>query len=175
MGMKVMFTADNGHTYGERIFDFHKDYTDWLRAEHTKHQKNVAANPGRKKYEAEKRRRENNLHSYINCEINRLLKEEKPCAVYIMKFPQGNKRYGERVTSYSINKWQRGYIRKQLMLKCREHAIEFVEVGGKGIADECSKCGAVGKRENGIFSCVCGHSVAEKQNVAQNAKKRGWQ
>ena len=168
MGMKVMLTADNGHTYGESIFDYHKDYTDWLRAEHTKYQKNVKANPGRKKYEAEKRRRENNLHSYINREINRLLKEEK-----IMKFPQGNKRYGERAVSYSINKWHRGYIRKQLMLKCREHAIEFAEVNGKGIADECSQCGAIGKRENGFFACACGNRVPEKQNVAQNAKKRG--
>ena len=173
MGMKVMLTTDNGHTYGEKIFYYHKDYTDWLRTEHIKYQKNVVANPGRKKYEAAKRRRESNLHSYINREINRLLAEEKPCAIYIMKFPQGNKRYGERTVSYSIDKWHRGYIRKQLMLKCRENAIEFVEVSGKGIADECSQCGATGKQVDGVFSCVCGHSVPEKQNVAQNAKIRG--
>ncbi len=173
MGMTIMLTADNGNTYGEDISRYHREYAEWLRAELTKYQKNVAANPGRKKYFAEKRRRESNLHSYINREINRLLKNEKPCVLYIMKFPAGNKRFGEKNINYALSKWQRGYIRKQLTLKCREHSIELVEVNGKGIADECSNCGKVGKRADGVFSCICGYNAPEKQNTARNAKKRG--
>ncbi|MBR6268200.1 MAG: transposase, partial [Selenomonadaceae bacterium] len=64
-------------------------------------------------------------------------------------------------------------IRKQLRLKCKENAIELVEVFGKDIGIECSRCGSIGNRKDGIFTCACGHSVPEKQNVAQNAKKRG--
>ena len=173
MGMKVMLTTHEGYTYGEDIEKYQQDLTVWMREEHDKYQKNHLANPGRKKYEAEKRRREEHLHSYINKEINRLLRTEKPRIVCIMKFPQGNQRYGEKSVSYSIRSWQRGYIRKQLMQKCKENAVEFVEVFGKGIGVECSQCGSIGIREDGIFSCACGHSVPEKQNAAQNAKKRG--
>ena len=173
MGMKVMLTTHDGHNYGEDIEKYQQDLTLWMREEHDKYQKNHLANPGRKKYEAEKRRREEHLHSYINKEINRLLRTEKPRVVCIMKFPQGNRRYGEKSVSYSIRSWQRGYIRKQLMQKCKENAVEFVEVFGKGIGTECSRCGGTGTKEDGVFSCVCGYSVPEKQNVAQNAKKRG--
>ena len=173
MGMKVMLTTHEGHTYGEDIEKYHQNLTVWMREEHDKYQKNHLANPGRKKYEAEKRRREEHLHSYINKEINRLLRTEKPHVVYTMKFPQGNRRYGEKAVSYSIRSWQRGYIRRQLMQKCKENAVEFVEVFGKGIGIECSQCGGTGTRKDGIFSCPCGYSVPEKQNVAQNAKKRG--
>ena len=173
MGMKVMLTTHEGHTYGEDIEKYQQNLTVWMREEHDKYQKNRLANPGRKKYAAEKRRREGHLHSYINKELHRLLRTEKPRIVCIMKFPQGNRRYGEASVSYSIRSWQRGYIRRQLMQKCRENAVELVEVFGKDIGTECSRCGGTGTREGGIFSCPCGYSVPEKQNVAQNAKKRG--
>ena len=173
MGMKVMLTTHEGHTYGEELWDYHQELSEWLRKGQDKYQRNHLANSGRKKYEAGKHRREERLHSYINKEINRFLRTEKPALVCIMKFPRGNRHYGEKNVSYSINKWQRGYIRRQLMLKCREHSVEFVEVFGKDIGTECSQCGATGTRENGMFSCACGYTAPEKQNAAQNAKKRG--
>ena len=173
MGMKVMLTTHEGHTYGGDVWQYHQELCEWLRSEQDKYQRNRAANPGRKKYEAEKHRREERLHSYINKELNRFFRTEKPGMVCIMKLPRGNQRYGEKSVSYSISKWQRGYIRKQLMLKCAMHSVEFVEVFGKGIGTECSRCGATGTRENGMFSCACGYNAPEKQNAAQNAKKRG--
>ena len=173
MGMRVMLTTDHGHVYGEDYEKYHQALIAWQRGEHTKYQKNRCANLGRKKYEAGKNRREEHLHSYINKELNRLIRTEKPRVIYIMKFPQENRRYGEKNVSWSIHAWQRGYIRKQLMLKCREHSVELVEVFGKGIGTECSRCGNTGKRENGVFSCACGFQAPEKQNVARNAKKRG--
>ena len=173
MGMRVMFTTDEGRTYGEEFWKRHSCYVEWLKAEHTRYQNNITANSGRKKYETEKRRRENGLHSYINCEINRLLRTEKPGVIYVMKFPRDNVRCGAKAVGYLLNRWQRGYIRKRLEIKCREHSIEFIEVYGRGIADECSRCGAIGKRENGLFVCECGYTALEKHNTARNIKKRG--
>lgn len=175
MGMKVMLTTHEGHTYGEDISAYQEALSNWLRAEHDKYQRNRLANPGRKKYAAEKRRLEEHLHSYINQEINRLLRTEKPERIYIMKFPGGNRRSGARAVNYALGTWQRGYIRKQLRLKCQENNVELVEVFGKGIATECSICGAEGKRSDGVFTCDCGNCVPEKQNVACNAKKRGME
>ena len=173
MGMKVMLTTHEGHTYGEEIGKYHQALSGWMREEQSKYQKNCQANPGRKKHEARRRRLEEQLHSYINKELNRFLRTEKPARIYIMRFPRGNKRYGDRAVSYSVSTWQRGYIRSQLRLKCSEHAVDFVEVFGKDIGIECSQCGAIGSRENDVFRCECGHTVPEKQNTAQNAKKRG--
>lgn len=49
-----------------------------------------------------------------------------------------------------------------------------MEVFGKGISKECSRCGADGNKKEGIFKCpFCGYQVQEKWNTAQNAKKRG--
>ena len=70
--------------------------------------------------------------------------------------------------------WQRGYIRKRLEQKCRENGAETVEVQGKGISAECSRCGEAGKKEDGVFTCgSCGYSTEEKKNAAENVLKRG--
>ena len=60
------------------------------------------------------------------------------------------------------------------MLKCEEQSVELVEVLGKDISRACSACGNIGKKNDGIFSCpYCGYETDQKQNAAQNAKKRG--
>ena len=70
--------------------------------------------------------------------------------------------------------WQRGYIRKRMLQKCKEQAVEIVEVLGKDISNECSNCGAIGKKEKGGFVCPkCGYQSEEKMNTARNVKKRG--
>lgn len=70
--------------------------------------------------------------------------------------------------------WQRGYIRKRIQQKCREQAVELVEVLGKDISRECSECGEKGKKEKGKFVCLqCGYQAEEKVNTARNVKKRG--
>ena len=58
-----------------------------------------------------------------------------------------------------------------MLQKCKEQAVEVVEVIGKDISNECSSCGALGKKEKGEFICPeCGE---EKTNTARNVKKRG--
>ena len=44
-------------------------------------------NPGRKKYSTKKKKLEAALHTYINAEINRMLKAEKPKVIYVPKTP----------------------------------------------------------------------------------------
>ena len=76
--------------------------------------------------------------------------------------------------NHSLAQWQRGYIRKRLEQKCKEQSVEIVEVLGKNISNECSKCGARGKKAEGMFACpMCGYHEEEKTNTARNVKKRG--
>ena len=145
-----------------------------MRSQTGSYNQNREQNPGRKKYEARKRRYTEQLHSYINHELNRFLEEEKPGIVYTAKLPRP---YGggiNRKINQSISMWQRGYIRKRLELKCSQQSVEVSEVFGKGIGKMCSRCGAEGERKEGIFKCpVCGYEAEEKVNTACNVKKRG--
>lgn len=174
LGMYTMLTTDEGHCYGQRLGEYQSAYTEWLRMQLAARQRSQGQGGGRKKYHARKRRYEGQLHSYINQELNRFLKEEKPGAIYIQKFPKPQAGGGNKQVNYAVSLWQRGYIRRRLLYKCRKESITAIEVFGKGISIECSACGAAGTKKDGIFTCaVCGLGIPEKVNTARNAKKRG--
>lgn len=173
-GMYSMLTTDTGRRYGERLGEYQRDYADWVRSQNTSFNRSRRENPGRKKYEARKRRYVEQMHSYINCELNRMLRTEKPRTIYIVKLPKPQAGgVNRRINSY-VAMWQRGYIRKRLEQKCKEQSIELVEVLGKGISDECSLCGGTGRRTGAAFTCsLCGCQLDEKENTAKNTLRRG--
>ena len=174
MGMSVMLMTDTGHVYGEELGTYQTRLSDWIREQTGVYHRNKNENPGRKKYLAKKHRMEEQLHSYINQELNRFLRTERPKIVYLPKLPRPGAGGPLKRMNHLASTWQRGYIRKRLMLKCEEQAVELVEVLGKDISRACSACGNIGKKNEGIFSCpYCGYEADQKQNSAQNAKKRG--
>lgn len=174
MGIHTMLTTDNGHLYGEELGRMQTEYTDWIRLQTGIYNQNRESNPGRKKYYAAKRRRLEQLHSYINHELNRFLETEKPQTVYIVRLPAPGKGGKNPRINHTITLWQRGYIKKRLEQKCQEQSIQLIEVLGKDISNECSRCGAIGTRTEGDFLCPkCGYKAKEKINTAQNVKKRG--
>lgn len=174
LGMYTMLTTDTGHIYGEDLGKYQTEYAAWVREQASSYSRNREDNPGRKKYQARKKRYEEQLHSYINQELNRFLREEKPKTVYIAKLPRPQGGGKNKRINQSVSMWQRGYIRSRLNQKCREHSVELVEVLGKGISTECSSCGGAGERKDGVFRCaVCGYSAAEKANTARNIRNRG--
>lgn len=174
LGMQTMFTTDKGRRYGEGLGQMQSEYAKWLREQTGIYQHNREHNPGRKKYTAKKRRYEERVHSYINHELNRFFQTEKPQAVYIVKLPKPDPGGANRRVNHFVNTWQRGYIRRRLELKCQERAVALVEVLGKDIAKECSQCGGIGNKKDGVFSCAaCGYTVEEKTNTARNILKRG--
>lgn len=174
VGLYTMMTTDEGHRYGEELGRYQLEYSEWIRVQTNSYRRNREDNPGRKKYHAKKRRLEEQLHSYINQELNRFLRDEKPKVVYIVKLPKPQAGGYNKKINYTVGQWQRGYIRKRLMQKCKEQSVEIVEVLGKDISNECSECGAIGTKAEGMFSCpVCGYEMEEKVNTARNVKKRG--
>lgn len=173
-GMYTMLTTDTGHSYGEDLGKYQTEYAAWVREQASSYSRNRQDNPGRKKYQARKKRYEEQLHSYINQELNRFLREEKPKTVYIVKLPRPQGGGKNKKINQSVSMWQRGYIRSRLGQKCREQSVELVEVLGKGISAECSICGGAGERKDGMFHCLaCGYSAGEKINTARNILRRG--
>ncbi len=174
MGMSTMLTTNEGHEYGKRFGDYQMQYAEWLRGQTISYNRNRAENPGRKKYNAKKKRYLEQMHSYINHELNLFLQSEKPQTIYIVKLPRPQVKGASRRINNSITLWQRGYIRKRLEQKCREQSIELVQVLGKDISNECSECGAIGQKKGGYFTCPdCGYSIEEKTNTARNVLVRG--
>ena len=156
--------------------EYESGYSDWVREQTAAYNRNRAGNPGRKKYQAKKRRFTERMHSYINQELNRLFEEEKPRIIYVAKLPKPQAAGKNRRVNQKVSMWQRGYIRGRLHQKCREQSVVFVEVFGKGISAECYRCGGNGEKKEGIFVCgSCGYETEEKRNAAQNAKKRGME
>ena len=174
LGMQAMLTTDRGHAYGEELGRFQAEYADWVRRQTAVHHADGGKNPGRKKYNARKHRFEERIHGYINQELNRFLRTEKPATVYMVKLPGAGTTGPSRRINHSVTMWQRGYIRKRLVQKCREQSVELLEVLGKDIGRECSRCGAEGESRDGVFTCgACGYSAGEKTNTAGNVLKRG--
>ncbi len=174
LGFHTMLTTDGGRRYGDELGQYQLAYSDWVRGQTASYNRNRKQHPGRKKYNARKRRLEGRLHSYINQELNRFFASEKPGIVYMAKLPGAKAGGTDKRINHSLGQWQRGYIRKRLEQKCREHSAEVVKVLGKGIGKECSRCGATGVKQENTFICpVCGYREAEKTNTARNVKKRG--
>lgn len=174
LGFYTMLTTDGGNTYGEKLGDYQLEYSEWIRRQTAVYDRNREHNPGRKKYQAKKHRLVESLHGYINQELNRFLDAEKPDTVYVVKLPKPQRAGSNKRINHSLALWQRGYIRKRLVQKCRERSVTVVETIGKDIGRICSRCGAAGEKKDGIFRCgSCGYQAGEKMNAARNVKRRG--
>lgn len=174
VGIRTMFVTDEGAVYGEKYSEYQFALAEYVREGNIRYRKNKGNNPGRKKYMAGRERLEAALHTYINAEINRMLRTEKPAVIYLPKLPQSSKAGVNKRINSSVSMWQKGYVRDRLSQKCREQSIELTEVFGKDISNECSQCGAIGKKTEGFFTCkACGARIPERENAARNALKRG--
>lgn len=174
VGIRTMFVTDSGSIYGDKYSDYQYALSEYVREGNIRYRKNKEKNPGRKKYIAGRERLEEALHTYINAEINRMLRTEKPAVIYLPKLPQSFKAGINKKIKSSVSMWQKGYVRDRLTQKCREQSITLIDVLGKDISNECSRCGANGEKKDGIFFCrVCDASFPERENAAKNALKRG--
>ncbi len=174
MGVWQMFTTHEGHVYGEKLGEFHTNLVNFMRDGDRTYHREKQSNPGRKKYQDKKAKLEARLHDYINRELNRMIETERPKVFYVPKLPKAAFAGVNKNINYSLGIWQKGYIKKRFTQKCRENNIEIVEVIGKNISRECSRCRAEGKYVKDIFKCDnCGYETDKKQNAAANALYRG--
>ncbi|NBI92508.1 hypothetical protein D3Z45_18520 [Lachnospiraceae bacterium] len=174
LGIEHMATVDNGNIYGECFGRFHYEMVEYLRASNQTYRREGSNNPGRKKYEQHKEKLDARMETYVNQELNRLIAEERPKIIYLPKLPSGGVQGYNKKINYSVTVWKRGFVRDRIKQKCLENSIELVEILGKDISKECSKCGAQGNYQGERFLCNdCGYKEDKKVNAAKNAKKRG--
>ena len=169
-----MITTDTGNIYGECFGQIQQELVEYVKASDQTYRKEKKNNAGRKKYKAHKAKLDARLETYVNQEINRMIAEEKPEAVYLPKFPRNNTKGYDKKVNYSVNVWKKGFVKDRIKQKCLENSIKYIEVTGKAISTECSRCGTQGKYQKDIFICKsCGYEDDKKTNAAKNAINRG--
>ncbi|MBD5458808.1 MAG: transposase [Lachnospiraceae bacterium] len=189
IGYQDMFTLSNGNIYGqgldelvspetERLVRKNRErrrmYTAYVQSTETGDRKkadNIEANNfGRAKYDRQKEKSKLRTTDYINSEINRMLKTEKPGKVVITRPVTKNKtKYHTKSTNRKLSRSFRGYIRERLAYKCQINSIELIELNSNGTGSICSSCGAEGKRQGTEFFCErCGMKSTIPLNSAKN-------
>lgn len=191
IGYNDMFTLSNGNMYGKSLGDFVSPALDDINAKKSQRGKIIGAiakkkdvgdrktadrmsanNLGTKKLEEKKRRDRARITGFINTEINRMLKSEKPCKIVIVKKPPRNLSGFNKKTRIRFTGGYDGYIRKKLKSKCSENNILMQEIGVKGIGKLCCTCGSEGSRSGNYFKCdFCQTRILYTLNSAKNIEK----
>lgn len=193
VGNREMFTLSNGNVYGEKLEEIVFPETLRLdqknqergglyrKAEYYKVNKMPEKaikieinNLGRAKYDRQKKKERKRTTDYINTEINRMIREEKPFRIVIPKpVTKGRTKHYSRIVNMKLNRNFQSYIRRRLAFKCQLHSIELIEINSKGTGTVCSNCGAEGKRWRRDFMCgQCGNHIAISLNSARNLEKK---
>jgi len=189
IGYKDMFTLSNGNIYGEALGDIVTPETERLTRKNRERHRirmfhkaedgngdpkkagNIEANNlGKLKYDRQKEKKRHRTETFINTEINRMLKTEKPGKVVITKPVAVNRAFSKSKTANRmLSRSFYGYIRERLAYKCRVNSIELTEINSKGTGSRCSCCGAEGKRQGFMFVCEnCGMKTTVPLNSAKN-------
>lgn len=193
IGNQDMFTLSNEHVYGTSLSELiypeterlakknqerHRVYTAYRQnAENGNRQKteNIEANNlGRHKYDSQKEKEKRRTTNFINTEMNRMFRTEKPARIVITKPVTKNKtKLYSKSGNRKLTRNFRGYIRERLIYKCQVNAVELVELNSKGTGRICSACGAEGKRQDKEFACEsCGLRSTIALNSAKNIQQK---
>jgi len=192
IGNKDMFTLSNGHIYGQNLWNITAPETERLSHKSNERQKMYLAyahsmeegnikkaeaimenNLGKVKYNRIKEREKGKTTTFINAEINRMLREEKPSQIVITKPVTKNRsNYHMRATNRKVTRSFQGYVRKRLAQKCAEQSITIREINAKGTGSTCSICGAEGERLPEGFVCMaCKSQLSIALNSAKNIER----
>lgn len=193
IGDKDMFTLSNGNIYGEGLNELTDPETERLVGKNKERQRiytvykqcaengdlqkveNIAANNlGKSKYDKWKKREKSRTETFINSEINRMLKKEKPARIVITKPVAKNRtKIYSKTTNRRLTRNFRSFIRGRLAYKCKVNSIELVEINSKGTGIKCSVCGRDGMRKGREFICEqCGIQTTIALNSAKNIQQK---
>ena len=193
IGSRDMFTLSNEHIYGEALEALTDPETERLAAKNRERRRmytayvqnteegalekagNIKANNlGKIKYSRQKEKERVRTTTFINSEINRMIRVEKPARVVITRPVTRNKtkiyaKTANRKRTRNFN----SYIRERLAYKCRIHSIELAEISSSCTGTVCSFCGAEGRRQGKMFACEsCGSETTIALNSARNIQQK---
>ena len=193
-GYRYLLATSNGNLYGEKLNYYLSKETErlsdknanrnrffalrrkYLEEGNTKKADNILKNNlGKKKYRKNKNKHDETVKSYINKNINKFIKSEKPKEVVMenLDFVNWDDRYPKSVKR-KLSRWIKGYIRDRLEYKFKLSSIEFTYINPAYTSQICSKCGRFGIRNGDSFVCDnCGEIHADI-NASMNILERKY-
>ncbi|MEZ3518131.1 MAG: transposase [Lachnospiraceae bacterium] len=173
LGLWNMITTSTGNVYGSKFGKMQQEISQFILEEN--YRKKIENASDTQKYRACKEKIDAALKNYVNMELNKMIEQEKPEAVYMAKLPRnpGMLMKGTGDT-HLLRMWKKGFVTERLRWKCQKNNIKIIEVIGRGISRECSACGQIGYIDGEKFKCpACGFEENKKVNGARNALNRG--
>lgn len=132
-------------------------------------------NLGRVKYNKDKLRFDSMVKSYVNKELDRFIKEDKPTEIVVedLTFVSNYKNYPAHIKR-KLSRWIKGYIEKRIDYKCKLNSIAITLVNSAYTSQICHKCGQFGERNNEVFKCTACGSFDADYNASNNIKLRKY-
>ena len=208
VGITDLITLSNGSVYGansaelfytlsdnlvnknrSRLFSYKRQLEDRILTEQDQSKKSLLEqklknletnNLGSKKRISKIGKYKSRIASHINCELNKMIKEEDIQEIVredldwsSKKSKKKNKRNVSRKQQNRFSTWSKGTLLERLSIKLAEKGITETIVNPAYTSQVCCRCSHLGNRKGKEFKCSnCNLNIDADFNAAINIKKR---
>ena len=204
IGITDLITLSNGSVYGansselfyslsdnlvnknrSRLFSYKQKLEKRIATEQDQYKKSILElklknleekNLGSQKRNSKIRKYKSRIVSHINCELNKMIKEEDLEEIvredlnWISKKKNVSKKQQNRFST-----WSKGTLLERLSIKLIENGIMETIVNPAYTSQICSKCNHLGTRNGKEFKCLnCNLNIDADFNASINIKKRKY-
>ena len=113
--------------------------------------------------------------SHINCELNKMVKEEdiEEIVREDLNWISKKKKNVSRKQQNRFSTWSKGVLLERLSVKLAENGIKETIVNPAYTSQVCCKCNHLGSRNGKVFKCLnCNLNIDADFNASINTKKR---
>ena len=205
IGITDLITLSNGSIYGansaelfytlsdnlvnknrSRLFSYKRQLEERILTEQDQSKKSILElklknleenNLGSKKRISKISKYKSRIASHINCELNKMLKEEDIEEIVREDLNWSSKKKKKRNVSRKqqnrFSTWSKGLLLERLSVKLAEKGIKETIVNPAYTSQVCCKCNHLGSRNGKVFKCSnCNLSIDADFNASINTKKR---
>ena len=205
VGMTDLITLSNGSVYGansselfytlsdnlvnknrSRLFSYKRKLEERILTEQDLSKKSILElklrnleenNLGTQKRSAKIGKYKSRIVSHINCELNKMIKEEDVKEIVREDLSWSNKKRKKRNVSRKqqnrFSTWSKGILLERLSIKLTEKGIKETIVNPAYTSQVCCKCNHLGSRNGKTFKCSnCNLSIDSDFNASIIIKKR---
>ena len=203
VGITDLITLSNGSIYGansaelfytlsdnlvnknrSRLFSYKRQLEERLLTENDPSKKSILElklknlennNLGSKKRISKISKYKSRIVSHINCELNKMVKEEdiEEIVREDLNWISKKKKNVSRKQQNRFSTWSKGVLLERLSVKLAENGIKETIVNPAYTSQVCCKCNHLGSRNGKVFKCLnCNLSIDADFNASINTKKR---
>ena len=203
VGITDLITLSNGSIYGansaelfytlsdnlvnknrSRLFSYKRQLEERLLTENDPSKKSILElklknlennNLGSKKRISKISKYKSRIVSHINCELNKMVKEEdiEEIVREDLNWISKKKKNVSRKQQNRFSTWSKGVLLERLSVKLAENGIKETIVNPAYTSQVCCKCNHLGNRKGKEFKCSnCNLSIDADFNASINTKKR---